>query len=87
MASKLPHVNPEPWLRWVEVKSKVYEPAILAKPLSRDLDDDSFLACALGSSAKIIISKDEDLLVLGKPFGIKILTPRGFLAHFPTDKR
>ena len=30
-----------------------------------------FLACALASGAKLIVSKDRDLLTLGKPFGVE----------------
>ena len=81
VAVKIPEVNPEPWLHWIERKAKVYEPAPVGKQRSRDPDDDPFLACALASGSKIIISKDNDLLVLEKPFGIEILTPRQFLAQ------
>ena len=81
VAVKIPEVNPEPWLNWIERKAKVYEPAPVGKQRSRDPDDDPFLACALASGSKIIISKDNDLLVLEKPFGIEILTPRQFLAQ------
>lgn len=77
---KLPGVNPEPWLEWIGRKAKVYEPALLGKPRSRDPDDDPFLSCALASGAKRIVSKDKDLLDLKRPFGIEILTPRQFLA-------
>jgi predicted nucleic acid-binding protein len=62
-------------------QGKVYEPALVGKSRSRDPEDDAFLACALASRAKTIISRDEDLLVLEKPFGIEILTPRQFLAR------
>ena len=82
VAAKLPEVNPEPWLNWIERKAKVYEPAPVGKQRSRDPDDDPFLACALASGAKVIISKDNDLLILEKPFGIEILTPRQFLSRF-----
>lgn len=82
VAPQLPPVNPEPWLKWIENKAKVYEPAPLGKQRSRDKDDDPVLACALASGAKVIISKDNDLLVLEKPFGIAILTPQQFLAQF-----
>ncbi len=81
IGKKIPEVNPEPWLQWIECKAKVYEAVPLGKQRSRDRDDDPFLSCALGSSASIIVSKDNDLLVLDKPFGIKILTPRQFLAQ------
>ena len=39
------------------------------------------LACALACGAKIIVSRDKDLLVLDKPFGIEILPPRQFVAR------
>jgi predicted nucleic acid-binding protein len=45
------------------------------------LKDDPYLACALGAGAKWIISRDEDLLVLEKPFGISIISPRELLAR------
>ena len=82
VAKKIPKVNPEPWLKWIERKAKVYEPGPVGRQRSRDPDDDPFLACALASDARTIISKDKDLLVLEKPFGIEIVTPRQFLARF-----
>jgi len=81
LAQRFPQVNPNPWLKWIERKARVYEPVPLGKQRSRDPDDDPFLACALGSGATIIISRDNDLLILGKPFGIEILTPRDFLSQ------
>jgi putative PIN family toxin of toxin-antitoxin system len=78
---KFSKVNPGPWLKWIEAKAKVYEPAPLGKQRSRDAADDPFLSCALASGAKVITSKDDDLLALGKPFGIEILTPRQFLSR------
>jgi len=80
-----PEVNPEPWLKWIERKAKVFEPAPLGKPRSRDADDDPLLSCALASGAKMIVSKDKDLLVLEKPFGIEVLTPRQFLSRLARD--
>jgi predicted nucleic acid-binding protein len=55
-------------------------PSPLGKQRSRDPKDDPYLACALGSDSRIIVSRDEDLLTLGKPFGIEIITPRELLA-------
>jgi len=57
------------------------ESAPLGKQRSRDLKDDPYLACALGADAKIIVSRDGDLLALGKPFGIQIVTPRELLVR------
>ena len=79
---KIPRVNPQPWLNWIQSKAKVYDPAPLGKRRSRDPEDDPFLACALAGNSKIIVSKDNDLLSLEKPFGIEILMPPQFLARF-----
>jgi putative PIN family toxin of toxin-antitoxin system len=79
LAGQFPQVNPEPWLHWIEAKARVYEPAPLGKQRSRDAEDDPFLAVALGSGARFLVSKDRDLLVLGKPFGVEILRPSQFL--------
>ena len=79
---KLRQVNPGPWLRWIERTARIYEPAPLGKQRSRDPADDPFLACAMASGAETIISKDKDLLVLAKPFGVEIISPSEFLAQF-----
>lgn len=55
------------------------EAAWLGKPRSRDQKDDPYLACALAAEADFIVSRDPDLLSLGKPFGIEIVTPRALL--------
>ena len=46
----------------------------LAERVSRDIDDDAVLACALAARAQFIVSGDEDLLVLGAFKGITIIT-------------
>jgi putative PIN family toxin of toxin-antitoxin system len=67
-------------LNWYYDRVKVVEPAPLGKQRSRDVKDDPYLACALAAGAKIIVSRDDDLLALQKPFGIQILKPRELLA-------
>lgn len=49
-------------------------------PPCRDPRDNIFLALALASDADLIISSDEDLLILHPWRGIPILTPAKFLA-------
>jgi predicted nucleic acid-binding protein len=71
-----------PLFDWIRGKAIYSEPMPLGKQRSRDVDDDIFLACALASGAKIIVSHDTDLLDLGKPFGIEILKPAIFVARF-----
>jgi putative PIN family toxin of toxin-antitoxin system len=71
-----------PLFYWLCDKAVYHEPAPLGKQRSRDVTDDIFLAGALAAGAKIIVSHDEDLLALGKPFGIEILKPAIFVARF-----
>jgi putative PIN family toxin of toxin-antitoxin system len=71
--------SPQSLLSWYYDRVKLVEPAPLGKQRSRDPKDDPYLACALAARAKTIVSRDADLLVLEKPFGIQILTPREFL--------
>lgn len=47
----------------------------LAQPVCRDPDDDVVLACALAAQADLIVSGDDDLLVLKTFQGIPIVSP------------
>jgi putative PIN family toxin of toxin-antitoxin system len=71
-----------PLFNWLRDKAVYFEPMPMGKQRSRDADDDIFLACALASGAKVIVSYDPDLLELEKPFGIEILKPAIFVAQF-----
>ncbi|WP_365776321.1 putative toxin-antitoxin system toxin component, PIN family [Novosphingobium sp.] len=46
----------------------------LARPASRDADDDFVLACAQAARANVVVTGDDDLLVLSAWDGIAILT-------------
>lgn len=54
----------------------VLEVVPLPQPVCRDPDDDAVLALALQAQADVIVSGDQDLLVLGSFEGISILTAR-----------
>lgn len=79
LAKRYPQVNPNPFLRWIENECHRCVPHPLGKQRSRDASDDMFLACALASRAKYLITRDPDLLALEKPFGITIVTDEQFL--------
>jgi len=72
---------PDTTLSWYHDYVKRVEPSPLGKQRSREAKDDPYLACALAAGAKIIVTRDKDLLVLKKPFGIQIITPREFLTR------
>jgi putative PIN family toxin of toxin-antitoxin system len=69
----------EPALRWLERSALWVDPAPLGKRRSRDATDDQFLAAALASGARQVVAYDNDLLTLGKPFGVTIQRPEAFL--------
>lgn len=48
----------------------------LDQPVSRDADDDAVLACALAAGADLIVTGDQDLLVLKAFLGVPIVTAR-----------
>ena len=52
-------------------------------PPCRDPKDIQFLALALAAEADVLVSSDEDLLVLHPWRGIPIVTPAEFLARSP----
>ena len=58
---------------------RTVEPALLASPVCRDPDDDIVLATALAGDADLIVTGDNDLLVLVSFRRIRIVTPRTFL--------
>ena len=80
LGSKAPN-SPFTIFDWYYATVKVVSPAPLGKQRSRDPKDDPYLACALAAKADFIISRDEDLLVLEKPFGIEIITPGELLVR------
>ncbi len=55
------------------------EPQPLARRVCRDKEDEVVLATALAGKADIIVTGDDDLLVLKKFHGTRILSPREFL--------
>jgi putative PIN family toxin of toxin-antitoxin system len=78
LAKRFPEVDPDPFLRWIENECPKFVPNPLGKQRSRDASDDMFLACALASRAKYLIMRDSDLLSLGKPFGVAMVTDEQF---------
>ncbi|MCI0535390.1 MAG: putative toxin-antitoxin system toxin component, PIN family [Verrucomicrobiales bacterium] len=73
-------LDPVPALAWIQRKAQRVLPVRLPRPTCRDPQDDKFLECALAAQAKHLVSRDRDLLVLEKPFGIQVVTPRRFLS-------
>jgi putative PIN family toxin of toxin-antitoxin system len=68
-----------PLLGALAERAETVKPVKLIPPACRDTDDDWVLATAVAGHADVIITGDDDLLVLKKHGAIPILTPRAFL--------
>lgn len=76
------YLNPSERTLFLEIlqsKSLFFEPTILLEKICRDSKDDKFLHLAIFTHATLIISGDEDLLVLNPFKNIQILKPANFL--------
>lgn len=66
------------FLEQLRLRVRIVEPPPLSVPVSRDPDDDLVLATAVAGAA-LIVTGDQDLLVIGRYSGIEIVSPRDFL--------
>jgi putative PIN family toxin of toxin-antitoxin system len=71
--------NELPLLRQLHEEAEIVAPVRLDQRVCRDKGDDVVLATAIAGKADVIVTGDEDLLVLKKFRRIKILSPREFL--------
>ncbi len=73
-----PGINLTKKLGFVFQNAVIYDAALLPEQVSEDPDDDKFLACALASGSKIIVSGDKHLLKVSGYQEINVLKPREF---------
>ena len=82
LASRYSGVEYEGILGLIIQNAQLVQGADLPEPVSEDPDDDKFLACALASNTRIIVSGDSDLLKVSGYAAIRGLTPKGFISEF-----
>jgi uncharacterized protein len=73
--------NPDqlPLLAALREEAEVVRPAPLGQRVCRDKSDDAVLATAVAGEANAIVTGHDDLLILKKFRGIRIMSPRQFL--------
>jgi putative PIN family toxin of toxin-antitoxin system len=59
----------------------VVEPDPLESPVCRDPDDDQILALVREEGVRVLVTGDNDLLILGAFDGVPIISPREFLTR------
>ncbi len=73
-----PTIELEPILHLVVQHAKLYDPPALPAQVCEDPDDDKFIACALASGDKIIVSGDKHLIKISGFQDITVYKPRAF---------
>lgn len=81
LSAKYEGLNVNAILELLFIESELVPSHSFEKPVCEDPDDDKFLACAIASRSKYIISGDKHLLNIGTYLNISIVTPRYFLDH------
>lgn len=79
---KYPPVDLTELLELIVVEADMIQPEALKEPVSADPDDDMFIACALTSGARLIVSGDKHLLDVDGYGGIEILKPKAFVDRY-----
>jgi uncharacterized protein len=88
VAESLRHRYPDrdanPLLALLLTEGVLVDDVSLSESVSRDPDDDKFLACAVSSGTPIVISGDFDLLDVDGYKGVEVLKPRRFVDRYLT---
>jgi putative PIN family toxin of toxin-antitoxin system len=79
LSKKYPPVDLTEVLELIVVEADMVQAEPLKEPVSADPDDDMFIACALASGSKLIVSGDKHLLDVGGFSGIEVLKPKAFV--------
>jgi uncharacterized protein len=82
IAEELPSINLQPILDLVIIEAELYDAKGFAEPICSDPDDDKFLACAIASGNRIIVSGDKHLIKVSGFQGIEILRPHEFIKRY-----
>jgi putative PIN family toxin of toxin-antitoxin system len=79
LAEQFPPVNLQEFLGFLEKEADFYDVPALSEQVCDDPDDDKFLACALASDAKIVVSGDKHLLRVSGYQDVEVFKPKAFV--------
>ena len=82
LGEEFPGVDVSGILELLTVKSELTAAPALSEAVCVDPDDDKFLACAVASKVKHIISGDKHLLKVSGFRGVEVVKPRKFIDNY-----
>jgi uncharacterized protein len=74
-----PGLDPALWMEDLVVLADFVPDPSQVSGMSKDPDDDKYLAAAIAGRAPLVVSGDPHLLTVGDYEGVRIVTPRAFL--------
>lgn len=81
LATQFPAVDPGPPLELLAVHARMVEAPPLPEVVCTDPTDDMFLACAIASNSRVVVSGDKALLRTSGYRSVEVITPRAFLSR------
>ena len=82
LGEEFPGVDSGPFLDLLSVGARVSVAPSLPAPVCEDPDDDKFLACAVASGTRVIVSGDRALQRVSGYRGIRVVSPRRFVEEY-----
>ena len=82
LEQQFPSIYLTPILDLVTINAEIVPDMALPRPVCSDRDDDKFIACAIASKTKLIVSGDKHLLNVSGFQRIEIITPRSFVEKY-----
>jgi putative PIN family toxin of toxin-antitoxin system len=82
LAEQFPGINLQPIIDLVTTNAEIFPNQILRGSVCEDPDDDKFIACAIASRCKMIVSGDRHLLKVSGFGGVKVMKPRQFIDEY-----
>lgn len=82
LVDQFPRVDLRSILELLTIKAELIPSYTLVESVSDDPDDDKFLACALASKTKVVISGDKHLLRVSGYQGVEVVMPRKFVDYY-----
>lgn len=86
LTKKYPGVDIAPFINLMIKDCEFFTPIKLKNPISRDPDDDKFIAVALAANCHLIVSGDNDLLSITGYKDIEIINPNEFVKKYLRNK-
>jgi uncharacterized protein len=79
LSKQFPSIDLSSILGLVTIQAMMFQCPQLSDPVCENPDDDMFIACAIASKSKVIVSGDKHLLKVADFGGVTILKPRKFV--------